>query len=512
MVHLPRLIRWPNALVSWCRQPLRSRAALAVVWLAPVIFGCTGSSDAPSRRSTKPLVGVELTLLVIDDSPVATACADLATEWKARTGASYRVVEVDLGDAQSPAIWKSADAAIYPSYLLGPLAIAGHVEPLAPETQDDEQVAAGDVFALLRTREAVWGEAVYALPCGSPSLVCYYRADLLRKFGRQPPRTWAEYLDLAQLLNDRSRFEDLAPGTEVAWSGALEPTAEDWAGLTLLARAAGYAKHPDHYSALFNIGSMEPLIAGPPFVRALEEMIELHGAEPAETKQLDPTEVRQRFWQGQCALALSWPSATANDLRDDRRYVTAQGEERPLEAGFCRLPASRDVFNPGEKQWEQRADDGSGAIPLLAVAGRLASVASSSDHKEAALSLIAALSGREWGTTVFAKSRATTLYRESQRKEVSDWVEPPVSAATATAYAALVAETNAGGDVLIALRIPGRQRYLTALSAAVVDALAGKESPEMLLRRVASRWDEITIELGSDRQRQAYQRSLGLLP
>ncbi len=485
---------------------------LAWFLFALATMGCTGTTEDDEPQNIRSFPGVELTLLVIDDPPVATACSELATEWQARTGASYRVVEVNLQEAQSRELWLSADAAIFPSYLLGPLAIAEHLEPLTPETLDNEQVAAGDVFALLRMREASWGEAIYALPCGSPTLVCYYRADLLRKIGRQPPRTWDEYLVLAKTLGDRSQLGDLAPSEEIVWHGALEPTADHWAGLTLLAHAATYAKHANHYSALFNIGSMEPLIGGPPFVRALEEMVELHGAGPEDAQHLDPTEVRQRFWQGQCALALSWPSSTASDLRDDRRYVAIDGEERPLEAGFCRLPASPDVFNPGQKEWEQRADDDPGTIPLLAVEGRLASITSSSNHKEAALELIAALSGREWGTTVFADSFATTLYRDSQRKNVAAWVEPPVSAPVAAQYAELVAETNAGGDAVTALRIPGRDRYLAALSAAVHDALAGKESPELLLRRVASTWNDITIELGSDRQRQAYQRSLGLLP
>jgi len=494
------------------RLASRSCVALAVCLIVSVSGGCTGTSENDAPPITQSFPGIELTLLVVDDSPVATACSNLATEWMTRTGASFRVVEIDSIEALSRKSWKGVDAAIYPSYLLGPLAIAEYVEPLAPEALDDEQVAAADVFALLRMREAAWGEAVYALPCGSPSPMCYYRADLLRKFGREPPRTWDEYLELARFLNDRSRLGNLAPEADAAWSGAIEPTAGNWAGLTLLAHAATYAKHSDHYSTLFNMSSMEPLIAGPPFVRALQEMVELHGAEPVDVESFDPDMVRRHFWGGQCALALCWPSAAASDLREAGDYVTTNGEKRPLEAGFCRLPASRDVFNPGQKQWEQRDEDDPGAIPLLAIEGRLASIATGSNHKQAALALIAALSGREWGTMVFANSRATTLYRDSQRKDVAAWVEPPVSAAAAATYAKLVAKTYAGGDALTALRIPGRDRYLAALSTAVAEALTGKDNPEVLLRRVASAWNEITIQLGSDRHRQAYQRSLGLLP
>ena len=42
----------------------------------------------------------------------------------------------------------------------------------------------------LRHREATWGTRTVALPLGSRVLTCFYRADLLKKFGKQPPATW----------------------------------------------------------------------------------------------------------------------------------------------------------------------------------------------------------------------------------------------------------------------------------------------------------------------------------
>ncbi|CAL1125199.1 unnamed protein product [Cladocopium goreaui] len=492
----------------WLYRSLGMRGVLVTVFagLLLTVAGCNGASNEEAQPKTKSFAGEELTLLVVDDPAVAKVCSELAAEWNARTGASYRVIEAPSEEALAAKHWKVADAAIYPSYLIGPAAKAGYLEPLKPEWLEDEQVAAQDVFPLLRTQVTTWGEETMALACGSPSFVCYYRADILRKFDRRPPTTWAEYAELAEFMKDRSRLGELAPAENVPWNATLEPLAGDWAALTLLARAATYAKHSDHYSALFKMSTMDPLIAGPPFVRALEELVELFGTEAGEVERFDLNEVRRRFWSGQSALAIGWPSAAESDLSNDPRYASADGEQRPVEASFCRLPASRDVFNPGQQEWEERPEGDTGAIPLLAIEGRLASICSGSDHESAALALIASLSGREWGATVFAESPATTLYRNSQRKDMAAWVEPPVSAAGATEYGELVAEMYSGGEALTALRIPGRDRYLAELSAAVVDALAGKDSPEVLLRRVAAAWNEITIKLGSDRQRQAYQQ------
>ena len=71
-----------------------------------------------------------------------------------------------------------------------------------------------------------------------------------------------------------------------AWCGTIEPLAPGWAGLVLLARAAPYAKHRDNYSALFDIETMEPLVAGPPFVQALEELVAAAKLGPGRSVQL----------------------------------------------------------------------------------------------------------------------------------------------------------------------------------------------------------------------------------
>ncbi len=132
------------------------------------------------------------------------------------------------------------------------------------------------IFELLKLREAAWGDQVMAVPFGSPVFCCYYRADLLEKLGRHPPQTWAEYQDLAKLLVAQPTKSPLPLGEGQgvrAWSATIEPLAPGWAGLILLARAAPYAKHRDNYSALFDIETMEPLVAGPPMVQALEELV-----------------------------------------------------------------------------------------------------------------------------------------------------------------------------------------------------------------------------------------------
>ena len=66
----------------------------------------------------------------------------------------------------------------------------------------------------------------------------------------------------------------------------------------LLARAAAYAKHRDQYSALFNVETMEPLVAGPPFVHALEELVAAAKLGPADPLGYDPAAARAGLLEG----------------------------------------------------------------------------------------------------------------------------------------------------------------------------------------------------------------------
>jgi multiple sugar transport system substrate-binding protein len=59
------------------------------------------------------------------------------------------------------------------------------------------------------------------------------------------------------------------------------------------------------------------------------------------------------------------------------------------------------------------------------------------------------------------------------------------------------------------LRIPGTYSYWLALDLHLVEAASGQLSPAAALRATAVDFEEITIRLGRERQREAYRTSLG---
>ncbi len=263
----------------------------------------------------------------------------LKAEWHARTGSTFVVTEAPDGPiGEMPD--SQPDAVVCGAQRLGELVESDRILPLPKEVRSSEDLAWSDIYPVVQDGEATYGGKIFAVPFGAPVLTLCYRRDLLEKFNRKPPQTWRDYQDEITFFSDRSRLGE--PGADMPpWHAAVEPLAPGWAGQMLLARAAAYARHRDNYSTLFNIDDFRPLIDGPPFVRALEEMVAAAkssggDAESANPLRLDPAGVRSALVAGQCAMAITWPTAAG----DTRRPAAVLAD-----LGFAELPGSQQSFN-----------------------------------------------------------------------------------------------------------------------------------------------------------------------
>jgi ABC-type glycerol-3-phosphate transport system substrate-binding protein len=280
----------------------------------------------------------------------------------------------------------------------------------------------------------------------------------------------------------------------------------------LLARAAAYAKHRDHYSALFNVETMEPLVAGPPFVHALEKLAAAAKLGPANPLGYDPATARAAFWSGQCGMALAWPTAAKPEKAEGTKQKAELIPDKidpQIRVGFSELPGASRVFNLSNHAWDIRGDDDDSRVPLLGIAGRLGVVTAKSEHREAAFQLLLWLSDSRTSPQVSAASAATTLFCRSQLKSPSLWVEKPATAA-AVQYGDATEAGLRHEQWLGALRLPGRAEYLAALDEAVVAAVRDGKPPQEALLLAEKKWRKITARLGLEQQRAAYRHSLGL--
>lgn len=474
--------------------PLRLCASLLIL-----LSGCSSNDSTPQAEPGKQLAGVKLRLVVVDDPAIAAAVRGLKDEWNAETAGEVEVVECkqnELADAAS----LPGDAVICPAHLLAALAEAKRLAsvPHSIAQNADPHSAWLKCFSLLRNQEAAWGGEDYGVPLGSPVFCCYLRADLLEKLGRRPPETWQQYIELARSLRETGEKSGVKYGT-------IEPLGRGWAGQVLLARAAAYAKERDKYTTLFDDKSFEPMIAGPPFVRALTELVEAAKLGPPEQLEFDPAAVRAEFWKGTTAMAISWPSASVSGSR----HPAADGS-RSVPATFGELPGAMEVYSVSSGTWTRRGEDAGRRVPLLGVAGRVGVVRAESEHVDAAFQLLLWLSDPQWSAQVFAGSPATTLFRSDQIAAAKSWVESSVTAPATQQYAKQTAVTLSRGQFLASLRLPGRAEYLAALDDAVQAAVRGQQTPTGALTKAADKWREISKRLGMNAQKAAYMHSLGL--
>jgi len=464
------------------------------------LIGCPATRDDVPDTRQKKTEAQALRVLVMDDPEMAAA---IERHWRA-------LAQGDVQIKQSPASELTGseqkrlgvDVVVYPSGMIGELAERELISPISRENLQLGALARSDIFSLVRLREVSWGGQVHAVPLGSPTLTLYYRADLFTALQLTPPTNWTEYLELAKQLSDRAAV-GLSADSNTPWYGVAEPLAAGWAGHVLMARAAAAARHRSQYSTLFDYREMRPLIDGPAFVRALEELAETARYGPAQANSMTPHDVRREFLGGRCAMALSWPSRA--DSTDDP--VTTS-----VNVGFSELPGSEDVFNFRSGRWESRAPDENPQVTLLAIDGRLGSVTRECRQPSAALDFLFWLCGTEFAQRVVAESKHTTLFRSSQLGQAGAWIESQLDEQAAQQYGETVQLAQGRARWLCSIRIPGRAQYLAAMDDAVHTVLAGQSTAEEALKQAAQRWTEITNSLGLERQRNAYMKSVGLEP
>lgn len=461
--------------------------------------GCRSRSTAVTpAQPTQQTSATPLEVVVLDDPRLADA---ILSEWSSRSEREVSVrpltaAELFTDVAEPP----SCDVLVYPTPLLGELVRRQWIAPIPPERLTDPTYEFRDILDTVRSREIAWGEQVWGLSFGSPSFVLYYRKDIFERLGLKPPVDWGEYQTIARRLSDRNQLADI-PHLAEKWSGTLEPLGSRWAAVVCLARAAAYARHPSSYSTLFDYRTMEPLIDQPSFARALHELRLARADMPDDVDSLEPTDVRDRFYRGEAAMAITWPGSRPLPEGHDVEVVAA--------TGLSRLPGASDVFNFRTRAWEHRAGTAE-YVPLLGIAGRIGSVTRTSRQPVAATRLLMWFTGPELGSQVSRASYFTGPSRQNHLSNVSNWLDPGLPRSAVQEFLDLVQRNQSAPSWLVVPAIPGSDEYLSALDQSVRTAGPELSDAEASLKKVAEQWREITARYGIDSQQHAYARSLGL--
>ncbi len=478
------------------RAGLRRRQFLGCLAAsAATLVGCRPSAepvvteDAGEQRAEPP---APVKLVVVDDEPLADA---IDQQWELRGEGQLEVARMTRAELLESTRAPDADAIFFASRDLGTLVERGWLLSLSDDLLRDPNLAWSDVFDVIRLRETMWDRTPYALPLGSPPLVLIYRGDVWDELQLPPPTTWQQY----HAALERASAAEREGRPELATLSA-EPLGPGWAGLVLLARAAPYALHRGYIALWFDVDSMQPLIASPPFERALTEL-----AASSDAALLDwtPRDALERVLRGDALAAITWPT---RHVQGDANVSLPDGALR-----VAQLPGAVEAWHRGREQWTPRDREREGErVTLIGAAGRMAAVLKRSRQRSAVANLLVWFCGEQWGAQIGSASAATTLVRRQQLDDLAPWVPPQLGETAASQYAETLRSAMLGSSTALAPRVPAHDEYLAALDSAVADVVRKETSPTEALAAAAQTWESITERLGRDAQRLAYRRSLGL--
>ena len=499
-----------------------------------------GKAGIGTGGSAAGRAGPPLRMLVVDDPVFATA---FDREWRAISDEPLEIQNIASAELGTAARLPPGDGVVFAAGWLGTFAESGQIVPLPASFWDSERLARRELLETARKREAFWGQQPYAVPLGSNLPVLIYRKDLLESLRLSVPRDWKEFQTLADQLRSRPELPaspNASPNASsndspnassnasanastpqqdgasaAAWHGVLEPLAPGSAALTLLIRAAAYVRHPNQYSTLFDLVTMEPRIDGPPFVRALEELQAAYAMNPGPALERDVHAVRRELLAGHAAAAICWPQPATASAAADTAGSSPLGEI-PTDAaaavfGVAMLPGSRDVFNADQRKWESRPEDeGQLSVPVWAISGRLGGVLATSRRGGAAANLLALLSTADWGRKVLAAGSHAGVSRVRQLEKPDDWVDAALAGEPAREFATVVADSQRLPTWMAVTRIPGHDRYLATLDESVRKTVRGEATAAEALAEAAQAWRKITSDLDRDAQKKAYRKCLGV--
>ena len=328
-----------------------------------------------------------------------------------------------------------------------------------------------------------------------------HRAAFERRHGRPlaPPRTWAEYRDIAAFFHGRRQ-----PGGP-ALAGTAEAFADGGQRIWFLAsRAAAYATPPGRRGTMFfDPEGMAPSIDSPAWVRALTEYHDTLAFTPPDARQMDSYGVRTAFVDGRVAMNIDWTDTGV--LAADRSRSAVAGR-----TGSFMLPGSRDAWDPDRRTWRRFAAPR--RVPFLAFGGWVAAVPAASPVGDLAWDFIAWLSSpAQSARDVADGTSGINVYRLSHLENPGLWGDV-FRQGDASAYLQVIRDSLDHHMVARDLRIPGVRAYQAALDRGIGRVLAGGATPAVALAAVAVQWELITDRLGRSAQRRHYRAAMGLDP
>ncbi|MFM0556447.1 extracellular solute-binding protein [Paraburkholderia sediminicola] len=489
---------------------LVKRASVAVA-LAAAWFMAAGHALA-----AEDFHGVTINVMTFVGPQIAEPLQRRAPDFEKLTGAKVNILTVPFSDLYQKLLtdWasgtNSVDAAVFAPQWMVDYTKGGFLEDLSARVARDPALKEDDVMPFFRDFSERFNGKTYLVALDGDFQMVYYRTDILKQLGKQPPKTWDDYLDIAKAANGKVFGGD---GKPVAGS-CISKKRNAQAYWAIISIAGGYIQSKGTaQGAFFDPANFKPLVDNDAFKAALNVYKESTQYGPPNEINLDVGDTRSAFISGHCALTLDWGDVGVLAIDPKQSKVIDK-------VGAVILPGSTKVLNRGtgklvacDKSTCPYAVEGVNHAPFAAFGGWSGGINAKANPKvkDAAYAFLSYMSQpAQSNIDVTIGATGFNPYRRSQFTDMSIWKKSGMSDAAAASYLGAIKASLQSPNMIIDLRIPQNQRYeQVVLDTAVARFLAGELDADATMKAIQTGWDEITDDLGKDGQLKAYKASIG---
>jgi multiple sugar transport system substrate-binding protein len=390
--------------------------------------------------------------------PTAEMFTKIMQEYRAGTGAydALNVIPAWMPDLVQAGALEQLDS------LVDKYKYRNELKTIAPTYRDNQMTVNGKI---------------YGFPDDGDVFIMYYRKDIFArpdlqkafkakyKYDLAPPKTWKQFDEVGSFLTEALKSEGIYGGCFFR-----EPP------YTMFMFEERFRNEGGKF---FDGKTMKATVNSPVGVKVLTEMRNENRFMPPGVEKFGFVENLAVFLQGQSAMTISWPPYgrfAAGYLADEKALDWVPKSTVANKVGYALPP---------------------GGHPELA-AGFALSVASTSKQKEQAYLFIQWLNSEE-----ISNQRVQLPYTLRDPFRNSHYTNPQYLARWPDAKDYLKALQDASKTGLLDLSLIQTDKYEEAIRQGISRLWAG-EDPKKILDDVAKQWDEITQQVGTEKQKAVY--------
>jgi len=490
-----------------------TRKKLGYMAGAALVAGSTALTSAHAGEFD----GIEVNILTRPGPVIAQRMVERGEEFTKMTGAKIRVNEVPFAELFQKILtdWatgtNSIDVGVFASGWAVELADADLLEDLTPYIEADDKIDLDDIAPFFREFNQKIGGKTKLITIDGDFQMLYYRRDIFDEMGLKPPRTWAEYLEVAKATHGK----DLNGDGEPDYGSCIFKKRNAQSYFAINSVAAAYMQTQGTAQGfMFDPETMKPYINSEAFIEALNVYKATGEYAAPEELNFDIGDTRDLVKAGRCALAIDWGDigplsidADGAAIKDKIGAVIMPGSSRVLDRETGKLVDCDATRCP-------HAVDGINYAPFAAFGGWTGGINKKADDKvkQAAYAFLSYMSqAAQSNVDVTMGWTGYNPYRNSQLNSYDNWLKAGFSQEFAENYLGAIKDSLNNPNMASDLRIPGTAQYTgVVLDRELARFLADEITAEEAAANIEAGWEEITEDFGRDSQVQMYKASLGL--